>query len=182
MRTSNPWRNRAHVETPFPPTPVLAHFECALSRSAGGARRRKTATETRHKVVPEEREPLRPVRRQMLPFNTAVVAASESLIINRVSRMVPGIAPAVFSIKGRSLNENPKNPSRSSSPVGPPTSGPSFERETQSRPVTKLGTTFCRDLTAAPSSLLHCTPRARRSSCREPLQRQTIWPRVVVPW
>ena len=112
MRTSNPWRNRAHVETPFPPTPVLAHFECALSRSAGGARRRKTANETRHKVVPEEREPLRPVRRQMSPFNTAVVTASESIVINKVLRMVPGIAPAVFSIKGRSLNENPKNPSR----------------------------------------------------------------------
>ena len=113
MRASNPWRNRAHVETPFPPTPVLAHFECALSRSAGGARRRKTANETRHKVVPEEREPLRPVRRQMSPFNTAVLAAIESLVINRVSRMVPGIAPAVFSIKGRHLTENPQNPSRS---------------------------------------------------------------------
>ena len=35
--------------------------------------------------------------------------------------------------------------------------------------------------TASPSSLLHCTPRARRSSCREPLQRQTTNGRVVVP-
>ena len=113
--TTNPCALPTHGETALtskPPTPVLAHFECALSRSAGGARRRKTANETRHKVVPEEREPLRPVRRQMSPFNTAVVAASASLIINKVSRMVPGIAPAVFSIKGRSLNENPKNPSR----------------------------------------------------------------------
>ena len=98
MRTSNPWRSRANVETPFPPTPVLAHFDGALSRSAGCARRRKTTNETRHNVVPEEREPLRPVRRQMSPFNTAVVTASESIVINKVLRMVPQIAPAVFSI------------------------------------------------------------------------------------
>ena len=79
MRTSNPWRNRAHVETPFPPTPVLAHFECALSLA---------------------------------------------------------------------------------------------------RPVVHEGG---KPRTASPSSLLHCTPRARRSSCREPLQRQTTNGRVVVP-
>ena len=57
----------------------------------------------------------------------------------------------------------------------PPPARP-LKESPESRPVTKLGTTFCRDLTGSPCSSGEVpgpVPRARRSSCREPFQRQT---------